>query len=163
MCYLLYILSGKKLREITIIKVQSSYWACFGFSWPVPRLLGGGSGLDPAILASDRGDCPKIDLAVACVVLALAFPNLWNLVGVVCGVAWTCRGWSWSLAIACSLIKEFDWRFLLFFVVLTMKFLSFWNSFFIVNKIAQKRFQDHPVTSKTLITNFFVSMDWWRD
>lgn len=162
MNYLLFILFGKKLRQNAMIKVQSSSRACFGSSYPLPRLLGRGFRFDSAILASDGGDCPKIDLAKACEVDALAFPNLWNLVGVVYGDVWTCLGWSWSLAIACTLIKEFDWRFLLFFVVLTMKFVSFCDSFFIVNEMTQKQFQDLLLMSKTRGSNFFASIDCWR-
>ena len=105
----------------------------------------------------------KIVLAVACAALALAFPNLWNLVGVLWGVDWTCPGWSQSAAIGWSLIKEFDWRIFHFFVVLTMKFLSFYDSFFIVNKIAKLQFFDHSKPEIYWIADFLADLESWRD
>ena len=105
----------------------------------------------------------KIVLAVACAVLALAFPNLWNLVEVIWGAVWTCQGWSQSAAFVRSLIKEFDWRFFHFFVVLTMKFLSFYDSFFIVNKIAKLQFFDHSKPEIYWIADFLADLESWRD
>lgn len=163
MCYLLQILFREKQSWNAKFKVQSIKWAGFSSSWSVPRLVGACSGLCPAILVPDRADCPKIDLDVACATLTLGFPNLWNLVGGIWGVACTCPEWSRRLAIAVTLIKEFDWRFFDLFLVLTMKFLSFWDSFFIVNKLAEKRFYDHPAARKIQTTNFFTWVDCWSE
>ena len=105
----------------------------------------------------------KIVLAVACAVLALAFPNLWNLVEVIWGAVWTCQGWSQSTAFMRSLIKEFDWRFFYFFLVLTMKFLSFSDSFFIVNKIAEMQFFDHSEPVIIQMADILARLESWRD
>ena len=145
-----------------MIKVRYIKSAWLGPSWLVPRLLGRGSGVPPAILAPDLADWPKIDLAVACATLVLGLPNLWNLVGVIQGAAHACPGSPHLLWIPSTLIKEFDWGFFHFYVVLTMKFLSFCDSFFIVKKSAKMQFFQLSETHTHPLVQPSAPMDSWR-
>ena len=88
-----------------------------------------------AILVSDLAESSKFDQASSCLTRCQPLSNQWK-----------CLGWSradvrlplevsWSLVIGSALIKEFDWSKLLFFLVLTVDFLSFSISFFIVKKM----------------------------
>ena len=159
MSYLLQILIARRQCWNVIIKVHYIKSVWLGPSWLFLRLLGGGSGFLPAILVWDLADWPKNDLAVACATLILSLPNLWNLVGVMQGVDYTRPESSHLLCIASSLIKEFDWGFFHFFLVLTMKFLSFSDSFFIVKKITKMQFFQHSVSTTDSIIPIFTRLE----
>lgn len=159
MSYLLQILIARRQCWNVIIKVHYIKSVWLGPSWLFPRLLGGGSGFPPAILVRDLADWPKNDLSVACATLILGLPNLWNLVGVMQGAVCTRPESSHLLWIVSSLIKEFDWGFFHFFLVLTMKFLSFSDSFFIVKKIAKMQFFQPPVPFTDPIIPIFTWLE----